>query len=338
MNTALIFGITGQDGSYLADLLLEKGYKVYGVSRRVSVPTDLRIKHLEKNTFFDIIQGDITDQSSVARIIKLTEPQEIYNLAAQSHVGISFNEPCHTWDVTGKGCLNILEGIRNSSNLLLAKFYQASSSEMFGSSFTDTNGRRFQFENTLFMPQSPYAVAKLAAHHLTRLYRYSYKLFACSGILFNHESPRRGENFVTRKITKYIGSLIAHGDKIGKLKLGNINSYRDWGHAKDYVYAMWLMLQHDKPDDYVVSTGETHSVKDFLEKAFNCVKLSWTDFVEIDENLYRPAEVDYLRGDSSKARNILNWSPKYSFDDLVKEMVMNDVEQERLSNGGKRLE
>lgn len=353
-NKAIILGTNGQDGSYLSEILLEKGYIVIGVSRRSSTDTTSRIKHLLEHPRFSYIEGDVTDPSCVNRIIEKYDPQEIYNLAAQSHVSTSFEQPKLTWDVVAGGCLNILEGIRAYNKKI--KFYQASSSEMFGKNFTSHGATKWQDENTPFMPQSPYAIAKLAAHHLVRNYRESYGIFGCSGILMNHECPRRGEQFVTRKITKWIGqykkflnkcilnyggttpcpSFIVnpHHDpitigslKFPKLRLGNIYAYRDWGHAKDYCNAMYLMLQQDKPDDFVISTGEAHSVEQFLEKAFSYAGLNnYKDYIVIDQSLFRPSEVDYLRGDCSKAKRVLGWKPEYDFNMLVKEMVDYDIE------------
>lgn len=320
---ALIFGITGQDGYYLSKLLFENNYDVYGGVRRVSIP---RVPALN----YEIVDVDITDSTAVSRVIKALKPDEIYNLAAQSHVAISFNEPSHTWEVTAKGCLNILEAIRNESPA--SKFYQASSSEMFGGNSSCLVGTDFyQDENTPFEPKSPYAIAKLAAHHMTQVYRKAYKIFACSGIMFNHESERRGENFVTRKITKYVAKLSYH--KIiprdyPKLKLGNINIQRDWGHAEDYVRGMYMMLQHDIPDDYVLATGVTHSLEDFLFEAFKCTNLNWRDFVEIDPSFYRPSEVPYCRGEPTKAKKVLGWETTVSFEKLVERMVTYDRARE----------
>ena len=353
---AIIFGITGQDGSYLAELLLEKGYEVIGVTRRVSVPTLNRITHILPK--IKIIEGDITDAFSVSNVIKEEAPDEIYNLAAQSHVGTSFKQPSLTWDVTAGGVLNILEAIRYSGRKDDIKFYQASSSEMFGKNFTEKkvltaalenvlgtvtldeihsdsvcDSQKYQDEDTPFMPQSPYAIAKLAAHHLVRNYRDSYGIFACSGILFNHESERRGEKFVTRKITKWIGEFIASGmDKdFPALRLGNLDAKRDWGHAEDYVRGMWEMVQHETPSDYVVATGETHSVREFLDIAFKHVGIDdWDNLVVIDPEFYRPAEVDYLLGIPAKAKRVLGWEPDISFQQLVERMVDSDVEAERL--------
>jgi len=353
---AIIFGITGQDGSYLAELLLEKGYEVVGITRRVSVPTLNRITHILPK--IKIVEGDITDAFSVSNVIKEEAPDEIYNLAAQSHVGTSFKQPSLTWDVTAGGVLNILEAIRYSGRKDDIKFYQASSSEMFGKNFTEKkvltaalenvlgtvtldeihsdsvcDSQKYQDEDTPFMPQSPYAIAKLAAHHLVRNYRDSYGIFACSGILFNHESERRGEKFVTRKITKWIGEFIASGmDKdFPALRLGNLDAKRDWGHAEDYVRGMWEMVQHETPSDYVVATGETHSVREFLDIAFKHVGIDdWDNLVVIDPEFYRPAEVDYLLGIPAKAKRILGWEPEISFQQLVERMVDSDVEEARL--------
>ena len=343
---AIIFGITGQDGSYLAELLHDKGYEVIGVTSRVSVDTLQRISHILPQ--IKIIEGDITDAFSVSNAIKEHEPDEVYNLAAQSHVGTSFTQPSLTWDVTAGGCLNILEGIRYSGRKEKIKFYQASSSEMFGKNFSTRDRQRsvgdvicglevsdikYQDEDTPFAPQSPYAIAKLASHHLVRSYRDSYGIFACSGILFNHESERRGEKFVTRKITKWIGEFVAgdRSDDFPKLRLGNLDAHRDWGHAEDYVRAMWLMMQQEVPDDYVVATGQTHSVRDFLNIAFAYVGITeWDDFVVIDPKFYRPAEVDYLLGFPKKAKSDLGWNPDVSFKDLVHRMMEKDINEAKL--------
>jgi len=332
---AIIFGITGQDGSYLAELLLEKGYEVAGITRRVSVPTLNRINHILPK--IKIVEGDITDAFSVSNVIKEEEPDEIYNLAAQSHVGTSFKQPSLTWDVTAGGVLNILEAIRYSGRKDDIKFYQASSSEMFGKNYNLREGFaemiKYQDEKTPFMPQSPYAIAKLAAHHLVRNYRDSYGIFACSGILFNHESERRGEKFVTRKITKWIGEFVASGmnKEFPALRLGNLDAKRDWGHAEDYVRGMWEMVQHETPSDYVVATGETYSVRQFLDVAFKHVGIDdWQHLVVIDPEFYRPAEVDYLLGIPAKAKRVLGWEPQISFEQLVERMVDSDVEETRL--------
>jgi GDPmannose 4,6-dehydratase len=331
--TALIFGVTGQDGSYLLESLLDKGYKVVGVSRRVSTGNTERIYHLLDDNNFALVEGDITDYSSVFRIIENHMPDEVYNLAAMSHVGTSFGQPLLSIEVTCKGCLNILEVIKEHCKT--TRFYQASSSEMFGDSFSDgEDGNPYQDEDTRFNPQSPYAVAKLSAHHLVALYRKSYSLHASCGILFNHESERRGDRFVTKKISTYVADLynyIADGgnpDSFPRLSLGNLDAKRDWGHAKDYVEAMWMMLQQDFPDDYVISTGETNSVRDFLISAFKHIGVdNYKDFVVIDPKFMRPSEVPYLRGSSAKAEEKMGWRHKVSFKELVKCMVSHDIEE-----------
>jgi GDPmannose 4,6-dehydratase len=338
MKTAIVTGVTGQDGSYLADLLLANKYKVYGIYRRTSNSNFSRLTDdCLKNKHFHLLEGDICDPYCVARIVKAVKPDEYYNLAAQSHVATSFEQPSYTWDATAKGVLNALEAIRNES--VDTKFYQASSSEMFGKNYTTVyddfgeNPLKFQNEETAFYPQSPYAIAKLAGHHLVRNYRDSYNIFACSGILFNHESERRGENFVTRKITKWLGEFIASDKdkKFPKLRLGNLDAHRDWGHAQDYVKAMWLMLQQENPDDYVVATGNTYTIKEFLEVAFSRYDLNWEKYVVIDPKFYRPAEVEFLRGSPKKAKEKLKWSPEISFYQLVERMVEHDVAEARLS-------
>jgi GDPmannose 4,6-dehydratase len=326
MKTAIITGITGQDGSYLAELLLNKDYQVIGGHRRSSVNNFERVKDLIKNPRMIFEEFDITDPSCCSELINKYRPDEVYNLAAQSHVGTSFKQPSTTFEIDTIGVINLLEAIRSISKD--TKFYQASTSEMFGRNYTiNSSNEKFQDENTELLPQSPYGVAKMASHRMVQIYREAYGLYACSGILFNHESPRRGENFVTRKITKYIGSLV-NGQTKESLKLGNLNASRDWGHAKDYVYAMYLMLQADIPDDFVICTGSTYSVLDFLKTAFQIVNLNYKDHVEIDQDLLRPAEVSYLKGKNSKAKTNLGWEPTISFDDLVKEMVLHDIEQE----------
>lgn len=315
--TAIITGVTGQDGSYLADLLLEKGYKVYGLKRRTSSNSLGCAEHLTNR--IEIIEGDILDLPSLQRLCKLANANEFYNLASQSHVGTSFQQPQYTAEATGLGVLNCLEAIRNSG--IHTRFYQASTSELYGGQ----RGESFCNEETPFRPRSPYGCAKLFGHSVTVNYREAYKMFTCNGILFNHESPRRGPNFVTRKITKAIAAIKAGKQK--KLYLGNLKAKRDWGHAKDYVRGMWMMLNHSRPDDYVLATGETHTVEEFLKIAFNHAELGdFQNYVEIDPQFYRPAEVDILLGDSSKAMKELGWKPEISFEQLVKEMVDTDLQ------------
>lgn len=320
---ALVSGVTGQDGSYMADFLLSKDYKVIGLHRRSSSNNLARVAHLKDNPNFELEEFDLTDPSGVNHLIKSYQPDEFYNLAAQSHVGTSFKQPTTTFEIDAVGVINVLEAIKNHSPS--TKLYQAGTSEMFGRNYSIDNhsGKKYQNENTTMLPQSPYGVAKLASYHMIQIYRAAYNLYCCCGILFNHESPRRGENFVTRKITKYIGSVIKDQNR-NKLKLGNLDAHRDWGHAEDYVQGMWLMLQQPIADDYVLATGETHSVKEFLIKAFSLVNLDYNNHVDIDEDLFRPAEVDYLCGDASKAEKTLGWKPKYSFDNLVEDMVNYD--------------
>ncbi|HXL79348.1 MAG TPA: GDP-mannose 4,6-dehydratase [Pyrinomonadaceae bacterium] len=321
MTKALITGITGQDGSYLAELLLDKGYEVHGIIRRASTFNTGRIDHLYKDPHVNDVRlflhyGDIADSTNLIKLLYRIQPNEIYHLAAQSHVRVSFDIPEYTGDVTGLSTVRILEAIRQTG--VETKFYQASSSEMFGK-VRETP----QCETTPFYPRSPYGAAKLYAHSATVNYRESYDLFACSGILFNHESPRRGETFVTRKITRAAAHIKSGLQK--KLYLGNLDAQRDWGYAKEYVEAMWLMLQQDKPDDYVIATGETHSVKEFLEETFSYLDLDWRDYVEFDAKYVRPAEVDVLIGDASKAKRVLGWEPRVTFKQLVRLMVDADL-------------
>ncbi|MFZ9180427.1 MAG: GDP-mannose 4,6-dehydratase [Rickettsiales bacterium] len=323
---ALITGITGQDGSYLTEFLLSKNYEVHGIIRRSSSINTNRIDHLYNdqniyNKSLFLHYGDLSDGSSLYRLIEKIAPDEIYNLAAQSHVKVSFDIPEYTSDIDAVGTCRLLEAIRETR--INTKFYQASSSEMFGLVQAVP-----QNEKTPFYPRSPYACSKLYSHWLTVNYRESYNLFACSGILFNHESPRRGKTFVTRKITSGIAQILAK--KADKIYLGNLDAKRDWGFAGDYVEAMWLMLQHQKPQDYVIATGETHSVREFLEEAFNYVNLDWQKYVEIDSRYFRPAEVDLLIGDASKAKQELNWTPKVKFKELVKMMVDADILEEKI--------
>jgi GDPmannose 4,6-dehydratase len=323
---ALITGITGQDGSYLAELLLEKDYEVHGIIRRTSTFNTDRIDHIYVDPHNEAARlflhyGDLTDGTMLRRILEQVQPQEVYNLGAQSHVRVSFDSPEYTADAVGMGTLRILEAIRDYQHRTDSevRFYQAGSSEMFGKVQEIP-----QQETTPFYPRSPYACAKVFAHWQTINYRESYNLFACNGILFNHESPRRGETFVTRKITRAVARIVAGQQK--KLYLGNLDSKRDWGYAKDYVRAMWLMLQQDQPDDYVVATNETHSIREFLEIAFNLVNLDWHDYVEFDPRYLRPAEVDLLIGDASKAQQKLGWAPTVTFEELVHLMVEADLE------------
>ncbi|CBN55633.1 MULTISPECIES: GDP-mannose 4,6-dehydratase [Kamptonema] len=322
---ALITGITGQDGSYLSELLLEKGYEVHGIIRRSSTFNTDRIDHIyvdphSENARLFLHYGDLTDGTTLRRILEEVKPAEIYNLGAQSHVRVSFDAPEYTVDAVGLGTLRLLEAIRDYRHRtgIEVRFYQAGSSEMYG-----LVQEVPQKETTPFYPRSPYACAKVYAHWQTVNYRESYGMFASNGILFNHESPRRGETFVTRKITRAVARIVAGKQK--KLYLGNLDSKRDWGYAKDYVKAMWLMLQHDEPDDYVVATNETHSIREFLDKAFNCVNLDWHEYVEFDERYLRPAEVELLIGDSTKARQKLGWEPSVTFEELVKLMVDSDI-------------
>jgi len=372
---AIVTGVTGQDGSYLAELLLEKNYEVVGLKRRTSTNTEDRISHIDSKNF-SIVECEISDSGSVYSAVEEHQPHEIYNLAAQSHVKTSFDQADYTFQVNTIGVINFLEAIRRFSPK--TRFYQASTSEMFGKNFDTyiptiadakhslTEPVKFQDEDTVFQPQSPYAAAKLASHHLVRIYRDGYGLFGCCGILFNHESERRGENFVTRKITKWIGDFLrwekrssrSFPDKtvprfnIGeetisiptermyvdmmatpsfpKLRLGNVDAYRDWGHAEDYVNAMWLMMQQDKADDYVIATGETYSVREFLVEAFNYIGIeNYEDYFVIDPEFYRPAEVEYLKGIPAKAEDKLGWKREVSFTDLVHRMLESDINDEQ---------
>jgi GDPmannose 4,6-dehydratase len=325
MKKALITGITGQDGSYLAELLLDKGYEVFGIVRRSSSFNTDRIDHLyrdphETGVRLRLIYGDLNDASSINHVIRTVQPDEIYNLGAQSHVRVSFDVPEYTADSVAVGTVRLLEAIRESG--LRCRFYQASSSEQFGQVMETP-----QRETTPFRPRSPYACAKVYAHYITVNYRESYGMHASNGILFNHESPRRGETFVTRKVTRAAAHI-----KFGlqdKLFMGNLEAKRDWGFAGDYVEGMWLMLQQDQPDDYLLATGETHSVRELIEVAFSALDLDWQKHVEIDPRYFRPAEVDLLLGDASKAREKLGWRPRVGFRELIKMMVESDVEQVR---------
>ena len=340
---AIITGITGQDGSHLADLLLEKNYEVVGVARRCSVDTTERLTHLLHNDNFKLVEGDITDVSSVINIFKDNDDvDEIYNLAAQSHVASSFKQPALTWDITGKGCLNLLQCLVDLE-MTNVKFYQASSSEMFGSSYdVNEHGEKYQNEETKFMPNSPYAISKCAAHYSVRLFRDAYNIHASSGILFNHEGPRRGEKFVTQKIIKWIkgfkywkenvtgnhqpklddDNIWINSNSFPRLRLGNLKAFRDWGYAGDYVEAMWLMLQQDSADDYVICTGKTHTIQDFIDISFKEAGIEeFKKTILIDPEFYRPCEVDYLKGDCSKAKEELGWEPKHDLKGLIKLML-----------------
>jgi GDPmannose 4,6-dehydratase len=332
MKKALITGITGQDGSYLAELLLSKGYEVYGIIRRSSSFNTARIDQIYEDphtptAHLHLIHGDLNDASSLNRIVRTVRPDEVYNLGAQSHVRVSFDIPEYTAEVTGLGTVRLLEAIRESG--IETKFYQASSSEMFGKVQEIP-----QRETTPFYPRSPYGVAKVYAYWVTVNYREAYQLFACNGILFNHESPRRGETFVSRKITKAAARI-----KLGlqhEVYLGNLDAKRDWGYAQDYVEAMWMMLQQDEPDDYVVATGETHTVRELLDLAFGHLGLEWEQYVKIDPRYYRPTEVEMLIGDASRARKQLGWQPKVSFKELITLMVESDLATERQKLDGTR--
>ena len=327
MKKALITGITGQDGSYLAELLLEKGYEVHGIIRRSSTFNTSRIDHLYQDPHIEGVRlflhyGDLADGSNLARQLAKIQPDEVYNLAAQSHVRVSFEIPEYTGDVVGLGATRLLEAIRDVG--ISPRYYQASSSELYGKVQEVP-----QTETTPFYPRSPYAAAKLYAYWMTVNYREAYNMFACNGILFNHESERRGETFVTRKITRAAAKI-----KLGKQKklyLGNMDAQRDWGYAPDYVEAMWLMLQADEPEDFVIATGETHSVREFVELAFAHHDLNWQEYVEIDPRYFRPTEVDLLIGDPSKAEAVLGWKPKHTFKDLVRIMCDSDFEDMKRS-------
>jgi len=325
---ALISGVTGQDGSYLAEFLLEKGYEVHGIIRRSSSFNSGRIAHIfqdihQKDLKFFLHYGDLSDGSRLEKLVEVIEPDEVYNLGAQSHVRISFDEPVYTADIGALGTLRFLEAIRNVGGMQTIRFYQASSSELYGK-VTEIPQR----ESTPFHPRSPYACGKAFAFYQVVNYREAYGMHASNGILFNHESPRRGETFVTRKITRGLARILAGKDK--KIYLGNLDAKRDWGYAKDYVEAMWLMLQQDAPDDYVIATGECWTVREFLDRAFTHVKLDWKNYVEFDARYTRPSEVDLLIGDPSKARNKLGWKSTTSFDQLVKIMVDADIAAEKL--------
>lgn len=335
MKKALITGITGQDGSYLAELLLSKGYEVHGIIRRSSTFNTRRLDHIYRDPHngndvqLFLHYGDLASPHSLEKVIQKVTPDEVYNLAAQSHVRVSFDMPEYTGDVTGLGVTRILESIRRTENE--ARFYQASTSELFGSASPP------QSEKTPFQPQSPYAVAKLYAYWMTYNYAQGYDMFACNGILFNHESPRRGETFVTRKITRAVAAIVA--GKQERLYLGNLDAKRDWGYAPEYVEAMWAMLQQDKPHDIVIGTGEAHTVREFVDAAFSYVGLDYEDYVRIDPRYFRPTEVDYLQSDATQAKEILGWEPKVRYEDLVRIMVDADLERlgEEAPGEGKKI-
>jgi GDPmannose 4,6-dehydratase len=317
MKSALITGITGQDGAYLAQLLLNKGYKVFGTYRRLSTPNFWRLQHLGIYEKVSLVSADLIDSSSLQEAIQISQPDEVYHLAAQSFVGASFEQPLSTAEITGLGVARALEVIRHSKKI---RFYQASTSELYGACREVP-----QTENTPFEPRSPYAAAKLYGYWMTRIYREAYGMYACNGILFNHESPLRGLEFVTRKITNAVAKI-----KLGlesKLVLGNLDAKRDWGYAPEYVESMWLILQQDKPADYVIATNETHTVREFVERAFSAVDLNWERYVELDKRFIRPLEVDLLKGDATKAQEQLNWKPKVTFDKLVEIMVTEDLQR-----------
>jgi len=313
---ALITGITGQDGAYLAKFLLEKGYEVFGTFRRLSTPNFWRLQYLDVFDKVNLIPADLVDAASLVEAIKISEPDEIYHLAAQSFVGASFEQPIGAGEITGLGVTRILEAVREVNPEI--KFYQASTSELYGNS-----DLKPQTENTAFQPASPYAAAKLYGYWITRIYREGYDIFACNGILFNHESPLRGLEFVTRKISNAVVKIALGIEK--ELRLGNLEAKRDWGYAPDYVESMWLMLQQDEPDDYVIATNEAHSVKEFVERAFEVVDLDWQKYVRVDERFLRPLDVNFLQGDYAKARERLGWEPKVKFDKLVEIMVKEDL-------------
>jgi len=325
---ALITGVTGQDGAYLAKFLLDKGYQVFGTYRRLSTPNFWRLQHLDSFDKVNLIPADLVDSSSIAEAIKISEPDEIYHLAAQSFVGASFEQPVGAGEITGLGVTRILEAMRELNPEI--KFYQASTSELYGDGNVES-----QTENTPFRPSSPYAAAKLYGFWTTRIYREGYNFFACNGILFNHESPLRGLEFVTRKISNAVAKIALGMDK--ELRLGNLEAKRDWGYAPEYVESMWLMLQQDEPDDYVIATNETHSVRDFVAKAFSIVDLDWEKYVKIDKRFLRPLDVNFLQGDYSKAKQKFGWQPKVKFDNLAEIMVKEDLSRWQRWQKGERF-
>lgn len=325
---ALITGITGQDGAYLAKFLLEKGYEVYGMYRRLSTPNFWRLQYLDTFEKVNLIPADLVDAGSMIEAIKIAEPDEVYNLAAQSFVGTSFEQPIGTGEITGLGVTRALEAIRHIN--IEIKFYQASTSELYG------KGRSSSLtENTSFQPSSPYAAAKLYGYWLARQYREGYNIFACNGILFNHESPLRGLEFITRKISNAVAKIALGIEK--ELTLGNLEAKRDWGYAPEYVESMWLILQQKEPDDYVIATNESHSVREFAERAFDVVGLDWQDYIKVDKRFFRPLDVNFLQGDYSKAKEKLGWTPKVKFGELVNIMVKEDLSRWERWQSGERF-
>lgn len=328
MKRALITGITGQDGAYLADFLLKKKYKVYGTYRRLSTPNFWRLQYLDIFDKVDLIPADLVDSTSLVEAVKISDPGEVYHLAAQSFVGASFEQPVGAGMVTGLGVTRMLEAVRQVNPQI--RFYQAATSEQFG-----RNSDRLMMEEDVFKPASPYAAAKLYGYWLTRIYREGYKIFACNGILFNHESPLRGLEFVTRKISNAVAKIALGVKK--ELRLGNLEAKRDWGYAPEYVESMWLMLQQKEPDDYAIATGETHSIKEFAQKAFEIADLDWRDHVKIDKKFFRPLDVNYLQGDATKAKKKLGWKPKVRFKKLVEIMVKEDMQRWEKWQSGERF-
>lgn len=318
MKKALITGITGQDGAYLAKFLLDKGYQVFGTYRRLSTPNFWRLQHLDIFEEIELLPVDLLDSYSIIESVKISEPDEIYNLAAQSFVGTSFEQPLASAEITGLGVVKYLEAIRNIAPDV--KFYQASTSEMYGDNLFPE-----QSEDTVFEPSSPYAAAKMYAHNMVKIYRKGYKLFASNGVLFNHESPIRGLEFVTRKITNAVAKINLGLEKY--IELGNLNAKRDWGFAPEYVEAMWLILQHNEPDDFVIATNETHTIKEFLEISFNMIGCNWQDHVKVDERFMRPVDVNFLKGNYSKSKTKLGWEPKTKFHELVEIMIKSDIDR-----------
>lgn len=325
---ALITGISGQDGAYLAQFLLGKGYRVYGTYRRLSTPNFWRLQYLDIFEQVDLIPADLVDAASIMEAINISEPDEVYHLAAQSFVGASFEQPVGAGEITGLGVTRVLEAVRAVNPRI--RFYQASTSELYGK-----GNSHYQCEDTPFRPSSPYAAAKLYGYWITRIYREGYSIFACNGILFNHESPLRGLEFVTRKISNSVAKIALGLES--EMRLGNLEARRDWGYAPEYVESMWLMLQQHEPDDYVVSTGETHSVKEFAQRAFEVVGLDWERYTKVDKRFLRPLDVDHLQGDCTKARKGLDWSPKVKFEELVKIMVDEDLNRWQRWQGGQRF-